>query len=84
MSPQNRDERTKVGSDGRAVVSNRRGSAVTAVLLFLALALVVDGVAGERGWLANRRGQQRLDQAQHGAGRGAAGERRRCATWRSG
>ena len=64
MSPQDRDERTKVGNDGRAVVSSRRGSAVTAVLLFLALVLVVDGVAGERGWVANRRGQQRLDQAQ--------------------
>jgi cell division protein FtsB len=63
MDPRKRDERTKVGADGRAVASSRRSSAVTAVLLFLALVLVVDGIAGERGWLANRRGQRQVDQA---------------------
>ncbi len=64
MDPRNRDDRTKLGTDGKAVVSNRRSSAVMAVLLFLALGLVVDGIAGERGWLANRRGKQQLEQAQ--------------------
>jgi cell division protein FtsB len=64
MGPRNRDERSKVGTDGKAVVSNRRSSAVTLVLLFLAVGLVVDGIAGERGWLANRRGQEQLEQAQ--------------------
>lgn len=28
---------------------------LTVVLLFVALVLVIDGIAGERGWLANRR-----------------------------
>jgi cell division protein FtsB len=64
MDPRNRDGRSKVGADGRVVVSNRRSSAVTAVLLFLALGLVIDGITGERGLLANRRGQEQLQQAQ--------------------
>jgi cell division protein FtsB len=64
MDPRTRDERSKVGTDGKAVVSNRRSPAVTAVLLFLALGLVVDGIAGDRGWLANRRSHERLVRAE--------------------
>jgi cell division protein FtsB len=64
MDPRIRDERSKVGTDGRAVASNRRSSVVTALLLFLALGLMVDGIAGERGLLANRRGQEQLELAQ--------------------
>jgi cell division protein FtsB len=64
MDPRKRDDRTTMGADGRAVASNRRSVAVAAVLLFLALILVVDGIAGERGWLVNRRGQRELEQAQ--------------------
>jgi cell division protein FtsB len=64
MDPRNRDDRTKIGADGKAAVLNRRASAATAVLLFVALGLVVDGIAGERGWLANRRGQQQEQRAQ--------------------
>jgi cell division protein FtsB len=63
MDPRNRDDSSKVGTDGKAVVSNRRSSAVTAVLLFLALGLVMDGILGERGWLANKRGRQQLEAA---------------------
>jgi|WetSurMetagenome_2_1015567.scaffolds.fasta_scaffold503027_2 cell division protein FtsB len=33
----------------------RRRSAVTVAMLLAALVLVLDGIAGERGWLANRR-----------------------------
>jgi len=64
MDLRNRDERSTLGADGRAVVSRRRSSVVMAGLLFLALGLFVDGVAGERGWLANRRGEQQLLEAQ--------------------
>lgn len=33
----------------------RRRSIATMVLLIIALVLTIDGIAGERGWLANRR-----------------------------
>jgi cell division protein FtsB len=45
-------------------VSSRASSAVTVVLLFLAGWLVVDGVAGERGWLANRRSREQVERQQ--------------------
>jgi cell division protein FtsB len=64
MDPRDRDDRSKIGADGQAAALTRRSSAVTAVLLVLALGLVVDGIAGERGWLANRRGQQQEEHAQ--------------------
>jgi len=64
MDPRNRDERSRTGADGRAAASIRRSTAVTAVLIFFVLWLVVDGVAGERGWLANRRGRVQLQQQQ--------------------
>lgn len=41
-------------------MSSRASAVVTTALLFLAVWLVVDGVAGERGWLANRRGRAEL------------------------
>ena len=34
---------------------------MTFVLLFFALAMVLDGIAGERGWIANRRDRQLLE-----------------------
>ncbi len=64
MDERNPDGRSNHGADSKGVASDRRSSAVTAVLLFLAAGLVLDGIAGERGWLANRRGQQQLEQAQ--------------------
>jgi cell division protein FtsB len=64
MEPRHRDERSKTRPDGKPVAASRRGTAVMAILLFVALGLVVDGVVGERGWLANRRGQAQLEQAQ--------------------
>jgi cell division protein FtsB len=45
-------------------VSSRASSAVTVALLFLAGWLVVDGVAGERGWLANRRNREQVERQQ--------------------
>jgi cell division protein FtsB len=63
MDARIRDERS--GPDANAPgVSERRGSVVTFVLLFLALGLALDGVVGERGWLANRRGRQQVAQAE--------------------
>jgi cell division protein FtsB len=37
---------------------------LTFVLLFCALALVIDAVAGERGWIANSREQRQIEQAE--------------------
>jgi cell division protein FtsB len=64
MDQPNRDDRSKGAADGKAAVSHRRSSVVTAVLLFLAAGLVLDGVAGQRGWLENRRGLQQIEQSQ--------------------
>jgi cell division protein FtsB len=36
---------------------------VTLALLFLAIALAIDGVVGEHGWLANRRARQQYEGA---------------------
>lgn len=63
MQAPERDDVTKTGQDGRPVVSRRRGSVVTVVLLVLAAAFVLDGIAGDHGYLANRRDRQRLEQA---------------------
>ena len=49
---------------GRPVVPARRGRLLTCVLLFFALALVIDAVAGERGWIANSRDRHRIEQAE--------------------
>jgi len=64
MDVRNRDESSKIGADGRAAASSRRHSAVTAILFVLAAWLVVDAIAGERGWLANRRARVQLEQQQ--------------------
>lgn len=64
MGSKVRDEKTTAGRGGPPAVSSRRRSIATYVLLFVALALVLDGIAGERGWFANRRDREQLDQAE--------------------
>jgi len=59
-----RDEKATCGRDGEPVVRARRRSVLTFVLLFFALTLLLDGVAGERGWIANRRDSRLLEQAE--------------------
>ncbi len=51
------------GPAGGPVVPIRRVRLLTLVLLFCALALVIDGVAGERGWIANSRNRREQEQA---------------------
>jgi cell division protein FtsB len=63
MDRRNRDEKTTGGRGGEPVVRVRRRSVLTFVLLFFALTLVLDGIAGERGWIANRRDSRLLEQA---------------------
>jgi cell division protein FtsB len=62
MPRRNRDEKTTSGRPVGPVVRTRRARLLTFVLLFFALALVIDAVAGERGWIANRRDRQQLEQ----------------------
>ena len=45
------------------VVPVRRVRLLTLVLLFCALALVIDAVAGERGWIANSRNRHQEEQS---------------------
>lgn len=59
-----RDEKTRGGRPGGVVVPARRVRLLTCVLLFFALALVIDGVAGERGWIANSRDRRQIEQAE--------------------
>ena len=61
---------------GRPVVAVRRVRLLTLVLLFCALALVIDAVAGERGWIANSRNRRQERTVRAGARREAARERR--------
>ncbi len=49
---------------GGPVVPVHRLRLLTLVLLFCALALVIDAVAGERGWIANSREQRQVEQAE--------------------
>jgi cell division protein FtsB len=60
MEPRNRDGRSGQGADGKAAVSSRAGTVATAVVFFLAAWLVVDGIAGDRGLIANRRRRAEL------------------------
>jgi cell division protein FtsB len=64
MGSKVRDEKTTAGRSGAPAASSRRRSIATYVLLFVALALFLDGMAGERGWFANRRDSQQLAQAE--------------------
>jgi len=64
MGSKVRDEKTTAGRGGAPAASSRRRSIATYVLLFVALALVLDGIAGERGWFANRRDRDQIDQAE--------------------
>ncbi len=50
------------GPAGGAVAPAHRVRLLTLVLLFCALALVIDAVAGERGWIANSRNQRQVEQ----------------------
>jgi cell division protein FtsB len=52
------------GPAGGPIVPARRVRLLTFVLLFCALALVIDAVAGERGWIANSRDQRQIERAQ--------------------
>ncbi len=63
MARRIRDEKTTCGRDGGPVVPARRRPVLTLVLLFFAVALVIDAVAGERGWIANSRDRRQLAQA---------------------
>lgn len=50
------------GPAGGPVLPVRRVRLLTLVLLFCALALVIDALAGERGWIANSRNQRQVEQ----------------------
>ncbi|HEY3380871.1 MAG TPA: septum formation initiator family protein [Vicinamibacterales bacterium] len=54
---------TMARDGGPVHAAPRHRPVIVFVLLFLAVALVLDGIAGERGWLANRQAQQQLDLA---------------------
>ncbi len=58
------DEKTTPGHDGAPAASSRRRSIATYLFVFAALALFLDGIAGERGWFANRRDREQLEQAE--------------------
>jgi cell division protein FtsB len=64
MATRIRDEKTTGGRSGLPVVPARRHRLATFILLFFALALVIDAVAGERGWIANSRGSRQLEQVE--------------------
>ena len=64
MDLDQRDETAAAGRSGTPAATSRWRTAVTAALLFVALALVLDGLAGERGWFANRRDRQEISQAE--------------------
>lgn len=64
MDSQVRDEKTTAGRGGTPAASSRRRSIITYLLLVVAAVLVLDGIAGERGWFANKRDQQQLAQAE--------------------
>lgn len=51
------------GGPGRVAPARGR-SIATWLFLFAALALFFDGIAGERGWFANRRDSEQLQQAE--------------------
>ena len=48
----------------RTKVQPRRRSIATVVLLLVAGLLIMDGIAGERGWLANRRAEAQCQAAE--------------------
>ena len=58
-----RDEKAMCGPARGPVVPIRRVRLLTLVLLFCALALVIDAVAGERGWIANSRNRRQEEQS---------------------
>ena len=59
-----RDEKAMCGPARGPVVPVRRVRLLTLVLLFCALALVIDAVAGERGWIANSRDRRQVEQSE--------------------
>jgi cell division protein FtsB len=63
MGRRMRDEKPTCGPDVGPVLPGRRRPVTMFVLLFFALALVLDGIAGERGWIANRRDRRQLELA---------------------
>jgi cell division protein FtsB len=63
MTETGRDEAGAKRREGATAAPRRRSIAMLAIL-GLAAALFLDGVAGERGWLANQRAAQRYRQVQ--------------------
>jgi cell division protein FtsB len=63
MSREIRHQKSTGDHDGEPVARARRRSALTIVLLAFALSLVIDGIAGEQGWIANRRNSRQLELA---------------------
>jgi cell division protein FtsB len=66
MDRQIRDDNTTPGRGGKPVVPSRRRSVMTFILLLVALALVLDGIAGDGGWIANRHDNRQLEQIELG------------------
>lgn len=64
MASRTGNDKTAFGGDREPASAARHRSVLTYVLLFVALVLVLDGVAGERGWIANRRESRRLEQVE--------------------
>jgi cell division protein FtsB len=62
MDKPRREDRRSAERDGRVVAAERRRPVAMFVLLFVALVLVLDGIAGERGWFANRRARLQIEQ----------------------
>jgi cell division protein FtsB len=64
MRDRQRDGKSAAVPGGAPAAPGRRRSAIAWVVALAAMALVVDGIAGERGWVANRRDRQMLEQAE--------------------
>jgi cell division protein FtsB len=64
MDTRSRDEKTTIGRDGPPAAAGRGRSVITCILLVFALGLLLDGIAGERGWIANRRDRRQIEEAE--------------------
>lgn len=59
MPQAGREQAGAIRRDGGVPLPPKRRSVARTILLLVALVLVIDGVAGDRGWLANRRAAAR-------------------------
>jgi cell division protein FtsB len=64
MAQAGRDQPKAKRREGTPPTQPQRRSIATIVLLLIAGLLIADGIAGERGWLANRRAEAQLQAAQ--------------------